>query len=114
VPGLVPVSFGFDTAAKTYAEFVGNLQLDALSSQKYYHFVRLMGRSASHIALEVALQTQPNLVFIGEEVAREGYSLKALTDQLANVVVARAKAGKHFGVVVVPEGLVEFVPEVRA
>lgn len=112
VPKLVPVSFGFDTATKCYAEMTGNIALDALSSQKYYHWVRLMGRSASHIALEVALQTHPNAVLIGEEVEAKKMSLKQITDELVDIVLRRAALGKHFGLFIVPEGLVEFVPEV--
>ena len=111
--GRIPVSFGFHTATRTFSEMVGNIMLDCLSSQKYYHFVRLMGRSASHIALEVALQTRPNMVFIGEEVASRKLSLKAITDQIVTTIVDRAAAGKHYGVIVVPEGLVEFVPEMK-
>jgi len=111
--GRIPVSFGFHTATRTFSEMVGNIMQDCLSSQKYYHFIRLMGRSASHIALEVALQTRPNMVFIGEEVEREGLSLAAITDQIVTMIVNRAAAGKHYGVIVVPEGLVEFVPEVK-
>lgn len=110
----IPVSFGFDTACKTYAEMVGNVSSDAISSQKYYHFVRLMGRSASHITLEVAFQTQPNLAFIGEEVQEKNMSLAEVTDQLVQLVLKRSKLGKNFGVVLVPEGLIEFIPEVGA
>jgi 6-phosphofructokinase 1 len=108
----IPISFGFDTACRTYAEQVGNVARDALGTQKYYHFVRLMGRSASHIALEVALETRPNICIIGEEVDQKRQSLQGLTQQVADVVEKRAKDGKHFGVVLLPEGLIEFIPEI--
>lgn len=107
----VPVSFGFDTACKTYAEMIGNLGRDVLSTKNYYHFVRLMGRSASHITLECALLTQPNLAFIGEEIAAEKQTLPQLIERVADLVIARAKLGKHYGIVLIPEGLIEFVPE---
>jgi len=110
-PPYIPLSFGFDTACKTYATLVANVSVDALSSQKYYHLVRLMGRSASNIALEVALQTRPNLCFIGEEVERRGRSLEDLTLELADMIEERSRLGKNYGVVVLPEGLVEFIPE---
>jgi len=108
----IPISFGFDTACRTYAEQVGNVERDALGAQKYYHFVRLMGRSASHIALEVALQTRPNVCLIGEEVSHLKLSLAAITQQLVDVVERRAAAGKNYGVVLLPEGLIEFIPEI--
>jgi pyrophosphate--fructose-6-phosphate 1-phosphotransferase len=109
----IEASFGFDTACKTYAELIGNLARDATSAVKYWHFIRLMGRSASHIALECALQTQPNLVLIGEEVAARSYSLQDLAGQLVDVIIQRAEAGKNYGLVLLPEGLIEFVPEFR-
>lgn len=108
----VPISFGFDTACKVYSEMIGNIMIDAASARKYYHFVRLMGRSASHIALEAALQTHPQAALISEEVAAHGSSLADITKQLADMVAARADAGKNYGVVLVPEGLIECVPEV--
>ena len=107
----VPVSFGFDTACKVYSEMIGSLAMDALSSKKKYHFVRLMGRSASHIALECALQVQPNLCFIGEEVQKEKMTLAQITNQLVTLINQRSKLNKHFGLVLIPEGLIEFIPE---
>lgn len=109
----VEVSFGFDTAAKLYAEMVGNIMVDCTSSRKYYHFVRLMGREASHLTLEVALRTHPNLVFVGEEVKKLGLTLGQITAQAADMVAERAKAGMDYGVVLIPEGLIDFIPEVR-
>jgi len=110
-PPSIPVSFGFDTACRTYSELVGNIALDALSAQKYYHFCRLMGRSASNIALEVALLTNPNVCLLGEEVQAKDLSLKELTSQLVSLIQSRAAEGKNYGVVVLPEGLIEFIPE---
>ncbi len=107
----IECSFGFDTATKTYAEIVGNIQRDANSAKKYWHFVKVMGRSASHVALEVALQTQPNICLIGEEVAAKKQSLAQIADYIADSVAARAAKGWNFGVAVIPEGIVEFVPE---
>lgn len=109
----VEISFGFDTAAKIYSELIGNIARDAFSAKKYYHFVKLMGRSASHITLECALQTHPNVALIGEEIAAKGLTLEQIADEIADVIVARAQAGKNFGVVLVPEGLIGFVPEVK-
>jgi len=109
----IEASFGFDTATKTYAELVGNIQRDANSAKKYYHFIKLMGRSATHVALEVALQTQPNVTFISEEVAQKQQSLDSIVSYLTDVVVKRAEKGKNFGVVLVPEGLIEFIPEMK-
>jgi 6-phosphofructokinase 1 len=108
----VETSFGFDTAAKVYAECVGNVQTDCMSSKKYYHFIRLMGREASHLTLEVALQTRPNMTLVGEEVRAKKLSLQQLTDQMCDMVEARYKQGKNYGVVCLPEGLIDFVPEV--
>lgn len=105
-------SFGFDTAAKLYAEFVGNVMVDCTSSSKYYHFIRLMGREASHLTLEVALLTQPNLAFIGEEVKAKKLTLAQVTSRIVDLIVDRSAAGLDYGVVLVPEGLVEFIPEV--
>ncbi|CAN0361152.1 unnamed protein product [Ectocarpus sp. 12 AP-2014] len=110
----VPISFGFDTAAKTFSEEIGNVQLDALASQKYYHFIRLMGRAASNIALECALQTRPNVCLISEEVEAKGLSLKQIVDELVEMILKRAEAGKNYGVVMLPEGLIEFIPEFNA
>ena len=107
----IECSFGFDTATKTYAEVVGNIERDANSAKKYWHFVKVMGRSASHVALETALQTQPNICLIGEEVAAKKLSLAQLTDYIADSVAARAAKGWNFGVAIIPEGIVEFVPE---
>ena len=108
------VSFGFDTAAKLYAELVGNIMADCESSRKYYHFIRLMGREASHLTLEVALQTRPTVCLIGEEVKAEKMSLAQITDQIADAVEARAAKGRNYGVVLIPEGLVDFIPEMGA
>ena len=107
----IECSFGFDTATKTYAEIVGNIERDANSAKKYWHFVKVMGRSASHVALETALQTQPNICLIGEEVAARKMSLAQITAQLADSVEKRAAKGLNFGVAIIPEGIVEFVPE---
>ena len=107
----IECSFGFDTATKTYAEIVGNIQRDANSAQKYWHFVKVMGRSASHVALETALQTQPNICLIGEEVAAKKMSLAQIADYIADSVANRAAKGWNFGVAIIPEGIVEFVPE---
>ena len=108
----IEASFGFDTACKTYAELVGNICRDAVSSVKYWHFIKLMGRSASHIALEVGLQTQVNLTLVGEEVEAKKQKLSEVIDQIANIIVARAEQGKNYGVVLIPEGIIEFIPEV--
>ena len=107
----IPISFGFDTACRTYAEQVSNTMVDALATQKYYHFVRLMGRAASNIALEVALQTQPNVCLISEEVERDKLSLASISKQVADVIRKRAQKGKEYGVILLPEGLIEFIPE---
>ncbi len=107
----IECSFGFDTATKTYAEIVGNIERDANSAKKYWHFVKVMGRSASHVALETALQTQPNICLIGEEIAAKKMSLAEITDYIADSVANRAAKGWNFGVAIIPEGIVEFVPE---
>ena len=107
----IECSFGFDTATKTYSEIVGNIGRDANSAKKYWHFVKVMGRSASHVALETALQTQPNICLIGEEVAAKKMSLAQITDYIADSVANRAAKGWNFGVALIPEGIVEFVPE---
>lgn len=110
----IEISFGFDTATKTYAELVGNIQRDANSAKKYWHFIKLMGRSASHVALEVALQTHPNVALISEEVEEKKMSLSEVVTKIAKVVADRADAGKNFGIVLVPEGLIEFIPEMKS
>jgi pyrophosphate--fructose-6-phosphate 1-phosphotransferase len=110
----IEISFGFDTATKTYCELIGNVQRDCLSAKKYWHFIKLMGRSASHIALECALKTRPNLALVSEEIAAKKQTLAQLADEIATVVVERAAQGKNYGVCLVPEGLVEFVPEMKA
>lgn len=109
----IQVSFGFDTATKVYSEAIGNLCTDAVSSRKYYYFVRLMGRSASHIALECALKTRINACLIGEEVEKKQMTLFDITIKLADIVNKRSKRGKEYGVILVPEGLIEFIPEVK-
>ena len=111
---LLPISFGFDTATRIYAELTGNILQDTPSSRKYWHFVKLMGRAASHVALEVALQVKPAVALISEEVAEKKMPLSAIIDGIAKVVVARAQKGVNHGVVVVPEGLIEFIPEMNA
>ena len=107
----IECSFGFDTATKTYSELIGNIERDANSAKKYWHFIKVMGRSASHVALECALETQPNICLIGEEVAAKKMSLAQITDYIADSVAARAAKGMNFGVAIIPEGIVEFVPE---
>ena len=107
----IECSFGFDTATKTYSEMIGNVARDANSAKKYWHFIKVMGRSASHVALECALQTQPNICLIGEEVAAKKMSLAQVADQIADSVAARAANGMNFGIAIIPEGIVEFVPE---
>ena len=110
---MIETSFGFDTATKTYAEVIGNIERDANSAKKYWHFIKLMGRSASHIALECALQTQPNICLISEEVESKKMTLRQITDYLCSVIAKRAENGENFGVILIPEGLVEFVPEMK-
>ena len=107
----IEASFGFDTATKTYSEVIGNIERDANSAKKYWHFIKVMGRSASHVALECALETQPNICLIGEEVAAKKMSLSAIADYIADSVEKRAANGDNFGVAIIPEGIVEFVPE---
>jgi pyrophosphate--fructose-6-phosphate 1-phosphotransferase len=109
----IQVSFGFDTAVKTYSELIGNIERDANSAKKYWHFIKLMGRSASHIALECALQTHPNVCFISEEVAVKKWSLSQVVDQICASVIKRVEYEEPFGVVLIPEGLVEFIPEMK-
>jgi len=107
----IECSFGFDTATKTYSELIGNIERDANSAKKYWHFIKVMGRSASHVALECALKTQPNICLVGEEVAAKKMSLSQIADYIADSVNARADKGDNFGVAIIPEGIVEFVPE---
>lgn len=107
----IEISFGFDTATKTYAELIGNIQRDANSAKKYWHFIKIMGRSASHVALEAALQTQPNITLISEEVEAKKMSLSSIIDYMSDIIVRRAENGKNFGIAVIPEGLIEFIPE---
>lgn len=110
---MIETSFGFDTACKVYSELIGNIQRDANSAKKYWHFIRLMGRSASHIALECALQTQPNICIISEEVQAKNLTLNDIVDQIVDVIVARANAGLNFGTILIPEGLIEFIPAMK-
>jgi pyrophosphate--fructose-6-phosphate 1-phosphotransferase len=110
---FIESSFGFDTACKTYSELIGNIERDANSAKKYWHFIKLMGRSASHIALECALQTQPNICLISEEVEAKKLSLKQLVDSLCDSIARRGANKENFGVVLIPEGLVEFIPEMK-
>ncbi len=110
----IECSFGFDTATKTYSELIGNIGRDANSAKKYWHFIKVMGRSASHVALECALETQPNVCIISEEVAEKKMSLSQIADYIADSVEKRAAKGMNFGLVIIPEGVVEFVPEVSA
>lgn len=109
----VELPFGFDTACKTYSEFIGNIARDALSAKKYTFFIKLMGRSASHIALECALQTHANLTLIGEELAERKVTLSQVVDEIADLIIRRADAGKNYGVVLIPEGILEFIPECK-
>ncbi|WP_303045030.1 diphosphate--fructose-6-phosphate 1-phosphotransferase, partial [Duncaniella muris] len=111
---VIETSFGFDTATKVYSEVIGNIQRDCNSAKKYWHFIKLMGRSASHIALECALQCQPNVCIISEEVEAKNLTLDQVVDDIADAVVARAKDGNNYGVVLIPEGLIEFIPAVKA
>jgi len=109
----IETSFGFDTACKTYSELIGNIERDCNSARKYWHFIKVMGRSASHIALECALQTQPNICLVSEEVEAKAQSLDDIVTYIANAVVARAAEGNNFGTVVIPEGLIEFIPAIK-
>lgn len=110
----IEISFGFDTATKTYAELIGNIQRDANSAKKYWHFVKIMGRSASHVALEAALQTQPNITLISEEVEEKKMSLESIINYMCDIIVKRADMGKNFGIAIIPEGLIEFIPEMKS
>ncbi|MDR0411804.1 MAG: diphosphate--fructose-6-phosphate 1-phosphotransferase [Treponema sp.] len=109
----IETSFGFDTAVKTYSELIGNIERDANSARKYWHFIKLMGRSASHIALECALQTHPNICFISEEIQAKQMSLSQVINTITDAVVKRADQGDNFGVILIPEGLIEFMPEMK-
>ncbi|HAC22777.1 MAG TPA: diphosphate--fructose-6-phosphate 1-phosphotransferase [Porphyromonadaceae bacterium] len=112
--GMIETSFGFDTACKVYSEVIGNIQRDCNSARKYWHFIKLMGRSASHIALECALQVQPNICIISEEVEQNNLSLDDVVNSIADSVAARAAQGNNFGTVLIPEGLIEFIPAMKA
>lgn len=109
----IETSFGFDTACKTYAEVIGNIQRDANSARKYWHFIKLMGRSASHIALECALQCQPNICIVSEEVEEKNQTLDDIVTYIAEIVAKRAANGNNFGTVLIPEGLIEFIPAMK-
>jgi pyrophosphate--fructose-6-phosphate 1-phosphotransferase len=109
----IEISFGFDTATKVYSELIGNILRDALSAKKYYHFIKLMGRSASHITLECALQCQPNYAIILEEVVEKKKTLDAIVQDIADLIVKRAESKKNYGCILIPEGLIEFIPEVK-
>ncbi len=109
----IETSFGFDTACKVYSELIGNIERDCNSSRKYWHFIKVMGRSASHIALECALQTQPNICLVSEEIEQKGMSLDDIVDYIANAVCQRAADGNNFGTVVIPEGVIEFIPAIK-
>ena len=106
----IETSFGFDTATKVYSEVIGNIMRDCNSAQKYWHFIKLMGRSASHVTLECALQTRPNITLIGEEVEAKNMSLDDVVTYMAKIVAARAEKGMNFGVALIPEGIIEFIP----
>ncbi len=108
----IETSFGFDTACKTYSELIGNIERDCNSARKYWHFIKVMGRSASHIALECALQTQPNVCLISEEIQQKDLTLNQVVEQLCEVIAARAAQGNNFGTVIIPEGLIEFIPAI--
>ncbi len=110
----IEISFGFDTATKTYAELIGNIQRDANSAKKYWHFIKIMGRSASHVGLEAALQTQPNITLISEEVEAKKMSLNEIINSMADIIAQRANVGKNFGIAIIPEGLIEFIPEMKS
>jgi pyrophosphate--fructose-6-phosphate 1-phosphotransferase len=109
----IETSFGFDTACKVYSELIGNIQRDCNSARKYWHFIKVMGRSASHIALECALQTHPNICIVSEEVEAKEWSLDHIIDQIAGVIAKRAEKGLNFGTVIIPEGLIEFIPAMK-
>ena len=108
----IETSFGFDTATKTYSELIGNIERDCNSARKYWHFIKLMGRSASHIALECALQTQPNICLVSEEIQAKDQTLNDIIEHIAGIIAHRAAQGNNYGVVLIPEGLIEFIPAV--
>lgn len=110
----IEISFGFDTATKTYGELIGNIQRDANSAKKYWHFIKIMGRSASHVALEAALQTQPNITLVSEEIEEKEMSLEDIITYMAGIISKRAEKGKNFGIAIIPEGLIEFIPEMKS
>lgn len=110
---FILTSFGFDTACKVYSEIIGNIARDAISAKKYYHFIKLMGRSASHVTLECALQCAPNFTFIAEEVQKENKTLNQLATELTDFICKRSLEGKNYGVILIPEGLIEFIPEIK-
>ncbi len=110
----IEISFGFDTATKTYAELIGNIQRDANSAKKYWHFIKIMGRSASHVAIEAALQTQPNITLISEEVEEKKMSLDSIISYMSDIIARRSANGKNFGIAIIPEGLIEFIPEMKS
>ncbi|MFV0391838.1 MAG: diphosphate--fructose-6-phosphate 1-phosphotransferase [Paludibacteraceae bacterium] len=110
---MIETSFGFDTACKVYSELIGNIQRDASSAKKYWHFIRLMGRSASHITLECALQSQPNIALISEEIEAENMTLNDIVENIVRVIVSRASHGLNYGTVLIPEGLIEFIPAMK-
>jgi pyrophosphate--fructose-6-phosphate 1-phosphotransferase len=109
----IETSFGFDTAARTYSELIGNIARDAQSAVKYWHFIRLMGRAASHVALECALQVQPNICLISEEIQQKGISLEQIVDGIVDTIVKRSESGKQYGIVLIPEGLLEFIGDIK-
>jgi len=110
----IETSFGFDTACRVYSELIGNIERDANSAKKYWHFIKLMGRSASHITLECALQTHPNITLISEEIAQKKQRLSEIVDYIAGIVAKRAEKGCNFGIALIPEGLIEFIPEIKS
>lgn len=109
----VEISFGFDTASKTYSDIIGNIMRDALSAKKYYYFIKLMGRSASHITLECALQTHPNIALIAEEISDDKKTIDTIVSEICAIICSRAKQGKDYGVILIPEGVIEFIPEFK-
>ena len=110
----IETSFGFDSSAKTYSELIGNICRDAASAVKYWHFVRLMGRAASHVTLECALQTRPNVALISEEMEAKKVTFDAVVEMVSDAVLRRVEIGRNYGVILVPEGLIEFLPDVKA
>lgn len=113
-PLFLDLTFGFDTATKFYSTIISNISRDALSCKTHYHFIKLMGRSASHITLECALQTHPNIALIGEEIAQNNVSLQALVQKIASIIADRAAMERYYGVILIPEGIIEFIPEIKA